>query len=44
LHPVKTESGYEYRVRIQQLPTQQDAQAAVEKIKTLGLAEAVVSK
>jgi hypothetical protein len=44
LHPVKTESGYEYRVRIQQLPTQQDAQAAVEKMKTLGLAEAAVSK
>ena len=44
LHPVKTESGYEYRVRIQQLLTRQDAQAAVEKIKTLGLAEAAVSK
>lgn len=43
LHPVKTERGYEYRVRIQQLPTQRDAQAAVEKIKTLGLAEAAVS-
>lgn len=43
LHPVKTESGYEYRVRIQQLPTQRDAQAAVERIKALGLAEAAVS-
>ena len=43
LQPVKTESGYGYRVRIQQLPAQQDAQAAVEKMKALGLTEAAVS-
>jgi hypothetical protein len=44
LLPVKSDSGYEYRVRIQQLPTQQDAQAAIEKIKALGLAEAAVPR
>jgi len=45
VRPVKKEDGsQEYRVRIQQMPTQQDAQATVEKIKTLGMTEAAVSK
>jgi hypothetical protein len=41
IQPVK---GAEYRVRIVSLPSQRDAQAVVEKLKALGMAQAVVSK
>jgi hypothetical protein len=41
---MKIEDRLQYRVRVQNFPTQRDAAAAVEKLKALGLAEAVVSK
>lgn len=44
LRPVKAGERIEYRVRIENLPTQKDAAAAVEKLKTLGLAEAAISR
>lgn len=36
--------GKEYRVRILNLPTQHDAQAVIEKLKGLGMAQAAVAK
>jgi hypothetical protein len=42
--PVKTVDRVDYRVRVQNFPTQQDAAAAVEKLKALGLAEATIAK
>jgi len=45
IRPAKKEDGgEEYRVRIQNLPTRQDAGATAEKLKALGLAEAAVSR
>jgi len=45
IRPAKKEDGgEEYRVRIQNLPTRQDARATAEKLKALGLAEAAVSR
>jgi hypothetical protein len=41
---VKIEDRAQYRVRVQNFPTQRDAAAAVEKLKALGLTEATVSK
>jgi len=41
IRPVKGESGdYEYRVRIANLPSRQDAAATAEKLRALGLMEA----
>lgn len=44
MRPVKTAERVDYRVRLQNFPTQQDAAAAVERLKALGLTEATVSK
>jgi hypothetical protein len=44
MRTAKIEGRVEYRVRVQNFPTQQDAAAAVEKLKALGLAEAAVAK
>jgi cell division protein FtsN len=44
MRTAKTEDRVEYRVRIQNFPTQRDAAAAVEKLKALGLAEAAITK
>lgn len=45
LRPAKKEdSSTEYRVRVQNFATQQDAAATVEKLMALGLAEAAVAK
>jgi hypothetical protein len=44
MRPVKTADRVDYRVRVQNFPTQQDAAAAVEKLKALGLAEAAIAK
>jgi hypothetical protein len=41
IQPVK---GAEYRVRIVNLPSQNDAQAMVEKLKALGMTQAAVAK
>lgn len=44
IRPVKKEDGsLEYRVRIENLPTRQDAGALVKKLKALGMAGAVIS-
>jgi hypothetical protein len=40
----KTADGAEYRVRLQSFPTRQDAAAALEKLKALGLTEAAIAK
>ena len=40
----KIEDRVEYRVRVQNFPTQRDAAKAVEKLKALGLAEAAIAK
>ena len=42
--PVKSAERVDYRVRVQNFPTQQDAAAVVEKLKTLGLADAVIGR
>ena len=44
MRTVKVADRAEYRVRVQSFPTQRDAAAAVEKLKALGLTEAVVVK
>jgi sporulation related protein/FecR-like protein len=44
MRPVKTADRVDYRVRVQNFPTRQDAAAAVEKLKALGLTGAAVSK
>lgn len=45
LRPAKKEDGsVEYRVRIENLPTRQDAAATVEKLKALGLLDGAASK
>lgn len=41
---VNIDDRAQYRVRVENFPTQQDAAAAVEKLKALGLTEATVSK
>jgi hypothetical protein len=44
MRPVKTAERVDYRVRVQNFPTQQDAAVAVERLKALGLAEAAIAK
>ena len=44
MQTVKIEDRVRYRVRLQNFPTQQDAAAAVKKLKALGLAEAAIAK
>jgi hypothetical protein len=44
MRTAKIEDRVDYRVRVQNFPTQQDAAAAVEKLKALGLAEAAIAK
>jgi hypothetical protein len=44
MRPLKSAERVDYRVRVQNFPTQQDAAVAVEKLKALGLTEATVSK
>ena len=44
MRPVKTAERVDYRVRVQSFPTQQDAAAAVQRLKALGLAEAAIAK
>jgi FecR-like protein/sporulation related protein len=44
MRPVKTADRVDYRVRVQNFPTQQDAAAAVERLKALGLAEAAIAR
>jgi cell division protein FtsN len=44
MRPVKTADRVDYRVRVQNFPTQQDAAAAVEKLKALGLTEATIAR
>jgi hypothetical protein len=44
MRPVKTAERVDYRVRVQNFPTQQDAAAGVEKLKALGFMEAAMSE
>jgi hypothetical protein len=44
MRPVKTAERVDYRVRVQNFPTQQDAAAAAGKLRALGFTEAAVSK
>src|SRR6185503_6362070 len=42
MQPVKSAERVEYRVRVQNFPTQQEAAVAVEKLKALGLTGATI--
>jgi len=44
IRPVKTEAAVEYRVRIANLPGEQDARAMTEKVRALGLPGAAVGR
>lgn len=44
IHPVAREGAVEYRVRIVNVPSERDARAVVEKLKSLGMTEAAVSR
>ncbi len=44
MRPVKTAERVDYRVRVQNFPTQQDAAMAAERLKALGFAEAAIAK
>jgi hypothetical protein len=44
MQPVKTADRVQYRVRVENFPTQQDAAATVKKLKALGLTDAAIAK